>query len=234
MVVLEEDPKLQSVVEKLIWQRQPFKVLEIGCGSCSHIEIPANSYIVGLDISQKQLDRNEILNEKILADVETYDLPESEFDLIVCWWILEHLSEPQKVLANCRKALKKDGIMIVAIPNVMSLKGLVTKFTPHAFHVWFYRYIFGEKLAGVDDRLPFKTYLRFSISPEAIRQFAAENDLLIERLHVYENPRQKKLRSRHWLIDKGWKMMSPVVKALTFGKVDAELTDFIVVMQKKV
>lgn len=233
MLVLEEDPKLQSVVDRLISQRKPFKVLEIGCGSCSHIEIPQNSYIVGLDISQKQLDRNEILNEKILADVETYDLPESQFDLIVCWWVLEHLSNPRKVLLNCQKALKKDGIMIVAIPNVMSVKGLVTKYTPHGFHVWFYKHIFGEQLAGVDDRLPFRTYLRFSISPEGIRKFASVNDLSIERLHVYENPRQKKLRSQHWLIDRAWKMTSPLIKALTFNKVDAELTDFIVVMKKK-
>jgi SAM-dependent methyltransferase len=232
-MLLVEDPKLQSVVDVLIQHRQPFKVLEIGCGSCSHIEIPQNSYIVGIDISQKQLDRNEILNEKILADAETYDFPESEFDLIVCWWILEHLSQPEKVLDNCRKALKKDGIMVLAIPNVMSLKGLITKYTPHVFHVWFYRYIFGEKLAGVDDRLPFKTFLRFSISPESVNQFALKNNLSVERLHTYENPRQTKLRARHWLIDTAWKMMAPVIKAVSFGKIDAELTDFIIVMKKK-
>jgi 2-polyprenyl-3-methyl-5-hydroxy-6-metoxy-1,4-benzoquinol methylase len=230
--MLEEDPKLQSVVDTLFQEHDNLKVLEIGCGSCSHIELPEKSYIVGIDISDKQLQRNNLLSEKILADVETYNLPESSFDLIVCWWILEHLPHPEKALENCQKALKKDGAMILAVPNVMSVKGLITKYTPHWFHVFVYRYIFGEKHAGTDDQQPFQTFLRYSLRPDSIKSFADSSNLSIERFHLYENPRQKKLRAQHWLIDTSWKFLGGITKALSFGKVDADLTDFIVVLKK--
>jgi 2-polyprenyl-3-methyl-5-hydroxy-6-metoxy-1,4-benzoquinol methylase len=174
ILMLREDPQLQSVIDTLLHDKNQLKVLEIGCGSCSHVDLGQNAYMVGIDISQKQLDRNTTLDEKICGDVESYFLPQEEFDVIVCWWILEHLSHPDKALENCQKSLKKDGIMILAIPNVMSVKGLITKLTPHWFHVWFYRYIFGEKLAGIDDQVPFKTYLRMSLSPPSIKQFAKE------------------------------------------------------------
>jgi 2-polyprenyl-3-methyl-5-hydroxy-6-metoxy-1,4-benzoquinol methylase len=230
--ILEEDPELQSVVDALIEDRPNLKVLEIGCGDESHVKFGSNAYIVGLDVSEKQLERNTFINEKILGDIETYNLPESEFDVIICWWVLEHLSEPDKALRNCYKALKKNGIMIMAIPNVMSLKGLLTKYTPHWVHVGAYRYVFREELAGIDDNVPFKTYLRQKISPESIKKFAREQNLLIERFRLYENPRQVELRSRHWAIDNGWKVLSIATKALTFGKVDADLTDLIAVLKK--
>lgn len=230
--MLEEDPQLQSVFDSLVGHKERLKVLEVGCGSCSYVDLGKDAYIVGIDISQKQLDRNEVLNEKILADVETYQLPENEFDVVICWWILEHLSQPEKALINCQKALKKEGIMILAIPNVKSIKGLITKYTPHSFHVLVYRYVFGEKLAGVGDRVPFKTFLRYSLAPNSIKKFARECGLSIERFHLYENPRQKRLRERNFAIDMAWKVLGGLTKVVTFGNVEPYLTDFIVVMKK--
>lgn len=230
--MLEEDPQLQSVVDTLLAGKQSLKILEIGCGSSSHVDFGPRAYMVGIDLSEKQLERNTVLDEKICGDVETYELPTNEYDVIICWWVLEHLSRPDKALENCQKALKPDGIIILATPNVMSVKALVTKFTPHWFHVWFYRYIFGEKLAGVDDRVPFKTFLRMSMAPESIKKFANDRGLSIERLHLYENPRQKNLRARHGAIDAAWKVLAVATKALSFGKLDAEMTDFIVVLKK--
>ncbi|QIZ69185.1 class I SAM-dependent methyltransferase [Oxynema aestuarii] len=230
--MLEEDPQLQSVFDRLVRDKTQLKVLEVGCGSCSYLDMGANTYLVGIDLSEKQLERNTILDEKILGDVETYNFPENEYDVIVCWWILEHLDRPERALANCQKALKKDGILIVAVPNVMSLKGLLTKYTPHQFHVWVYRYIFGEQLAGVDDRVPFRTFLRQTISPKAIQEFARHHNLNVEHFYLYENPRQKRLRNRHPAIDTSWKVLATVTKALTFGQIDAELTDFIAVLRK--
>ncbi len=63
-----------------------------------------------------------------------------------------------------RRALKPDGIMVLALPNLMSVKGLVTKFTPHAFHTWFYRRVYRSAKTGEDDEGPFPTYFRRAVS----------------------------------------------------------------------
>ena len=42
--------------------------------------------------------------------------------------------------------LANNGIMIISIPNVLSLKGLITKITPLSFHRFFYKYFLGSKI----------------------------------------------------------------------------------------
>jgi 2-polyprenyl-3-methyl-5-hydroxy-6-metoxy-1,4-benzoquinol methylase len=95
------------------------------------------------------------------------------FDAIVCIDVLEHLDHPRAALANMHEALAPGGLMVIKLPNAMSLKGLITKLTPHGFHVWVFRNVFGKRNAGVDDVGPFKAHMRWAISPRALRRWAA-------------------------------------------------------------
>jgi 2-polyprenyl-3-methyl-5-hydroxy-6-metoxy-1,4-benzoquinol methylase len=229
----EELDQVRLVVKKLLINRESIKVLEVGCGSSSFIKLQQNAYMVGIDISEKQLQRNDILNEKILGDIQTYDLPHSEFDLIVCWWILEHLEYPEKALINCLNSLKENGIIVIAVPNVYSAKGLVTKYTPHWFHIWVYRYILGKKLAGIEDNPPFHTFLKFSISLDSVKKFAHNNKFSVEYFGFHESVDQKNFRENHRIAGPAWSLVKLLIKALSFGKVDAELTDLIVVLKNQ-
>ena len=122
----------------------------------------------------KQLARNTVLHEKIVGDIQRYEFPPASFDAIICWDVLEHLSQPELALRQFARAIKPGGLAILGLPNVLSLKGLVTKCLPHTFHVLAYRYIWGIKNAGESDTLPFKTYLRLCISAGAIRKRGAQ------------------------------------------------------------
>ena len=124
--------------------------------------------------------RNSDLSEKILGDIQNYDLPASEFDLIICWWVLEHLQHPQKALENCLKALKRNGAVVIASPNIFSIKGMITKLTPQSFHLWVYKYVFGyKKIAKTEDCPPFRTFLKYFIAPKALSRFAIKNQLSV-------------------------------------------------------
>jgi cyclopropane fatty-acyl-phospholipid synthase-like methyltransferase len=59
-----EDPQLQVVFDRLMKGRPGLNVLEVGCGSCSHVNMGANPIVTGIDISEKQLDRNQVLTTK--------------------------------------------------------------------------------------------------------------------------------------------------------------------------
>jgi len=65
---------------------------------------------------------------RILGDVQDYDLPKSEFDLIVCWWLLEHPWQPKGLLKTVANLSKRMELIIVAVPNVYSIKVLLTKY----------------------------------------------------------------------------------------------------------
>ena len=43
----------------------------------------------------------------------------SEYDLIVCSHIFEHIAYPQNLLTDIQRALKPSGVLVVAIPNLL-------------------------------------------------------------------------------------------------------------------
>lgn len=220
--------KLQSLVDVLLYNRETIAVLEAGCGHRSYVRMPENAHIVGIDISESELRRNAGLHERIVGDIESYGLPYSAYDVIVCWWVLEHLSHPRRALDNFRRAIKDDGIIILAIPNVWSIKGLVTKCTPYWFHVWAYR-----KLRHISDATPFPTFLRFSISPQSISRYALRHNLAILYASLYQSPEIATIIERNGLLRAGWRAIRQAAAVLTFGKVDVALTEYIVVLTKQ-
>ncbi len=208
-------------------------ILEAGCGSISKFKFSNNHIITGIDISQKQLDRNIYIQKRVLGDIQEYNFPASSFDIIICWHVLEHLRYPSKAITNFIQSLKEDGRIVLASPNPFSLKGIVTKFTPHWFHVFIYRYIYGHKDAGKDDNAPFKTYLRFSIAPYNISNFAKSQGLQTEYLGSDS-------AINHW-VGKSFKEKSKILfffilflqeflKYISFGKISD--SEFIIVIKK--
>jgi ubiquinone/menaquinone biosynthesis C-methylase UbiE len=161
---------LQTFLDGALFRSPGIRLLEAGCGSSSNLTFGGQVQLVGIDISEKQLERNTVLHERIAGDIQYYEFPAESFDGIVCWDVLEHLPHPELALREFSRAVKHGGFVILKMPNVLSLKGLVTKFLPHILHVLAYRYFWGVKDAGKNDTLPFRTYLRFCISAGAIRK----------------------------------------------------------------
>jgi SAM-dependent methyltransferase len=224
--------KTQSIMDTFLASRDAPQMLDAGCGSSSHLRIPDHAHRVGIDVSSKQLGRNSDLTERILGDLETYDLPDGRFDLIVCWDVLEHLSRPRLALQNLHRSLASGGMLILGLPNALSVKGLITKLTPHPAHVWFYRRILGSRAAGQGDRGPFQTFLRFEISPAAIRRFAAERGMGVDYVALYESPMQRQVRQKYMIIRILWKPLLLAIRAISGGRIDIEGTDLVVVVRK--
>ncbi|MGF1587839.1 MAG: class I SAM-dependent methyltransferase [Pleurocapsa sp.] len=218
--------EFESFISKQLGNQENLKVLEIGCGSVSHINLGKNPYLVGIDVAAQQLERNTSLQEKIVANIEEYQLPKSEYDVIVSWWVLEHLARPDLVLKNCQQALKDNGVLILVSPDPRALKGLITKFSPQWFHVFISRYVFGYSQAGVEEQGPFRTYLKESMSPQYINKFAKNNNLSVELFQMYENYWQEALRRRYWLLNAVWSVGKVVLESLSFGYINVKYTDY--------
>jgi len=225
--------ELQSFVDGYFHARPEIRVLEAGCGSSSYLALRPGTQLIGIDISAKQLDRNKILSQKILGDIQTYDFPVGSFDMIVCWDVLEHLPNPEKAVQRFLGAIKDDGIIVLAMPNVLSLKGQITKWTPHWFHVWVYRTIFGRKLAGTEDQGPFRTYLRLTIAPERLRRFARQRGFTDVFFRTYEANTQQTVRARFGVVNKRWDLLRFLTRVATVGRVDATNSDYILVLGRR-
>jgi SAM-dependent methyltransferase len=207
---------------------RPPRILDAGCGRKTHLEFGDNAYVVGLDVSLEELAENEDVDEKIVGDVQTYPLPAKSFDLIVCWDVLEHVRCPTDALSNLAQALDDSGALVVKIPNVASLKGLATKVTPMFIHRWAYR-----KLTPWAKLDPFKTYLRWSMAPQQITEWAEREGFDVTHLDTWEAPIQRRLREWLHLEGRAWAAFRSVIRVLTRGRIDAQATEYLIVLHRR-
>jgi 2-polyprenyl-3-methyl-5-hydroxy-6-metoxy-1,4-benzoquinol methylase len=231
-MTIPEIAPLQVKIDQELRGNAKARVLEAGCGSASHINFPGDSYLIGIDMSEKQLDRNSHLHEKIVGDLQYYELPERSFDAIVCWDVLEHLEFPEKALQKFSRSVKTGGLLVLALPNVLSLKGLITKFTPHSFHVWFYRNYYGSKLAGTGDIGPFPTFLKLTVSPQGIKRFAQDNNFSIDYFDLLEYSSQKRFRGNSAIVNFLFYFLGSVVTIFSLGKISIFNSDCVALLKK--
>lgn len=208
--------ELQRFVDASLANMSPV-VLEAGCGSKSHVNFPKNSYLIGIDISAQQLDRNDSISEKIVGDIQTYDLDSEMFDVIICWDVLEHVENPDWAIKNLINSLKPGAIAILAFPNVLSLWGLVTKYSPHWFHVFYYRHVLGNALAGIDDNGPFPTYLKWELSLNNVRKIVNKEDCAIVFEHLYD-PMLHALAEKNKILGGAYRLAARMLQIASLGK----------------
>ena len=126
--------------------------------------------VTTVDISAEQLARNTYADFKIEADLERFK-PERSYDLVIMFQVLEHLQNADRALENLAQACADDGFIVVGSPNMRSFSGMVTRFTPHWFHVFFYRRISGWKTAGQPGYPPFRAFYHPLTLPQNLQKF---------------------------------------------------------------
>ena len=222
-----------QAVERACGSRQGWQVLEAGGGSQTNVGFLPSPEFTAVDISQEQLDRNPWAQHKLLADIETFtDYPRA-YDAVVCSDVLEHLRNPDAALNCLTPAIRTGGLLIVGGPVPTSFKGLLTKLTPHAVHVWVYRRLLGYPLGGQPGHPPFPTVLKFSMGPAPLTAWARPHGL--EPLHVGRSHASwvvGQLRRKSPLLSGLYLGLMATLRVLSLGAWRPDLTDMVLVFRK--
>jgi SAM-dependent methyltransferase len=208
------------------------RILEAGCGSGSRISIPPNAHVAGIDISAEELDKNSVVHEKIVGDLETYELPENAFDLVVCWDVLEHLHRPALAMASMASAVRPGGLLLLAFPNIHSLKAVVAKYTPLWFHRMINRLIFGKK-AGAPGYINFPTVLDPSISPYRIEGFAEAHGFDVQLGMLRQSGVQKRFFRKMLVGQPGAVLVNTLVRVVSLGRLSVSESDCVFLLKKR-
>lgn len=211
--------------------RQP-RVLEAGGGSFSHITLERDAHIAVIDISAEQLERNSYADDLILGDLEDPNAIRGEHDLIVCFDVLEHLRRPQLALKHMTAALADGGLIVIGCPNRSSTKGLITRYTPHGFHVWYYKSIRGIPDAGQPGHAPFETFLGAEMDFDSVQAQLKRQGLEIAMARRYEGPAPRELKARHPLLYSLYALPAAVGRALGQAPEQLAATDWIIVARR--
>ncbi len=106
-------------------QEAEMNVLEIGCDCGVNLLYIKNKYknahLYGVEINPYAAEIASHIAQTQVADIEecALDFEGIQFDYIIFGDVLEHLREPEKVVAYCRKLLNNNGRIIASIPNLM-------------------------------------------------------------------------------------------------------------------
>lgn len=123
----EDIKRLKFIINHLpTLSTEKVKVLDIGCGN-GNISYQLASY--GYNVKGIDVDTNTITNAKrkyghiITLDFEATDAEhiqisgDEKYDVIVCSEVIEHLHHPDALVRNFKRLLKRNGIVIVTVPN---------------------------------------------------------------------------------------------------------------------
>lgn len=147
------------------------KLLDIGCGAgdnavlINNLQNECSVYGVTYSHAEAELTQKRMVKCWVF-DIENrlpYDLEDQVFDCLIFSHVLEHLRDPAEVLSRFSRLLRKGGQVLIAVPNVLSLR----------MRLQFLMGNFTYESAGVldDTHLRFFTYLTadqylLSLSPD--------------------------------------------------------------------
>ena len=112
--------------------------------------------LIGVDIDERVLqnkstDENFVIKEKI-------PLEDNSVDLVICDWVLEHITEPLKFYVEINRILKPNGYFVARTPNFYAYYALIANIVPNKFHNFAIRYV--QKERERNDTFP--TYYRLN------------------------------------------------------------------------
>jgi SAM-dependent methyltransferase len=127
------------------------KLLDMGCGLGLFLKLwdPKKWEIFGIDISREAVEyaKSKELDVKG-GSLEKTNFSDHYFDVITMFYVLEHLPYPLKVLKEARRILKKDGLLIIRVPQSISAERFLKFFgvRRNLFHPPMHLYDFSTKI----------------------------------------------------------------------------------------
>jgi len=135
-----------SEVGKLIEQTGG-KILDIGSadGTFSRVifEKSGEAYVIGIDVLKMSVDwanRKWGKSKKMrfqVGDAHKLEFPPASFDAVFALEVLEHVYDPEKVLKEIKRVLKKGGYAVLLVPSDSLLFRLIWFFwTKYRGSIW--------------------------------------------------------------------------------------------------
>jgi len=113
-----------SFITRAARNRRGLELLDVGCGSGTLPGLLKQRGFrpLGVDFSEEAARVAEAENgiRVLVGSLEQARFPDESFDMVTLFHVMEHVSEPRRVLAEVRRVLKPDGVVVLQVPNIDS------------------------------------------------------------------------------------------------------------------
>ncbi len=106
------------------------EALDIGCGTGDFLNAMYKKGWKVKGIEPNETARKNAINNfnlDVYDESRLFDFDEKSFDVITMWHVLEHVYNLDKNLTQIKKILRKDGRLVIALPNADSLDAKIYK-----------------------------------------------------------------------------------------------------------
>jgi ubiquinone/menaquinone biosynthesis C-methylase UbiE/transcription elongation factor Elf1 len=96
-------------------------LLDVGCGNGEFLELAKETYQVhGTEISPFAVEyvKRNLRTEVYMGNLAELNLRPNTYDVITMWHTLEHIPDPLENLKEAKRILRKDGLLIIEVPNM--------------------------------------------------------------------------------------------------------------------
>ncbi len=115
-------PMWKKRLKELLKYKKNGRLLDVGFGSGTFLRLAKeNGFEVnGTEISEYacRYVKDHYGIDTFRGDLEEARFPSDSFDVVTLWHALEHLPDPRLTLNEIHRILKKDGLLVVAVPNL--------------------------------------------------------------------------------------------------------------------
>jgi SAM-dependent methyltransferase len=137
-----------SVFAKLVGRHTTpqTRVLDAGCGRGGVIERYWNEtrHTVGVDADLASLQEHRCLTQLVHGDLERLPFVDGSFDLILCSWVVEHLTSPGEVFGELARVLRTGGHLLLLTPNAWNYVTMAQRLVPGRLQHRLTRRIYGR------------------------------------------------------------------------------------------
>ncbi|MFA5406138.1 MAG: class I SAM-dependent methyltransferase [Candidatus Nanoarchaeia archaeon] len=121
--------KLQFSFNRKIKSVKNGRLLDIGCGDGFFLRMQKERgwEVYGQDINPKAVKNLEKMSIKCYS-CDINKMPKKNyFDVVTLFHVLEHISNPKKFLLDIKSLLKKNGSLVIEVPNINSFEAKIFK-----------------------------------------------------------------------------------------------------------
>jgi SAM-dependent methyltransferase len=165
------------------------RVLDAGCGEgygTALLAAAGAASVVGVDIDEPTIEyaRERYGLEFQVADISKLPFEDAGFDLAVCFETIEHVADAPRAVAELRRVLAADGVLVISTPNpaeyVVENEFHLREYAPAEFaelldehfpeRAWLYQQnwllsaILDEEQFGADEETPLDLKLRKTLA----------------------------------------------------------------------
>lgn len=229
----EMNARLTEVVRRELYDGRPLEILDAGCGrmwtwDLGDIPFRLTGVDEDADALKLRVEERKDLDDWIVGDLRTTELPAERFDLVHSSYVLEHIAGASEVLERMYEALRPGGLMVLKTPDRDSVYAFAARVTPHWVHVQYKRRIRRKKLAGTPGHGPYPVVYDEILSLPVLLEWAHAHDLeVLEVLGV--NDHLDFFGRAAPLVDRGLR----AIAAVSRGRLTADHTNVGLALRKR-